>query len=92
LSVDIPDTEPVKLPMFDEVEDFCGGGNLGLGQTVEKVEDLATLREMTESELTGNPGMSEHRNPVEEAFKDGVTDFEVVDPDRRVDQDQPGWP
>jgi hypothetical protein len=89
LRVDVADADAdaEQLVVLDEGEQLGGSRHDGLRELFDEPEHACAIAQPPQRELAGHPRMR-HRPPLlEHRDKRGVTVAEVIDPDRRVDQD-----
>ncbi len=89
LSIDVADAEPLELPVLDEAEKLVRRSDLGLREAAEQPKDLLPLGQVTEGELTGDPGVPQHQSAAEQLGKAIIAGAEVIHPHRGVDEDHP---
>src|SRR6266568_1239947 len=87
MGVDIPDTEPEKCVPIDEVKNFLISRAVGSRQVVQGAENELALSEMAQGKLSDHEGMRQNLSGVEEPREGFITGAQVIDPDRRIDQD-----
>jgi hypothetical protein len=80
--------DAAQLAVVDQGEHLLVRRGFGLGEPVEQPKDLAALRKVAQREFTGHPGVGKHVAVLEQRDKVGVAGAQVVDPDRRVDENQ----
>jgi len=87
--VDPPEPLSVESLRVDEAENLGMLCNQDLRQGLEERQSLRAFRESSASEFSDHEGMYESFSVQEKPAESGVPVTEVVDPDRRVDQDHP---
>ena len=88
--LDVPDAEPEQATVFDHGQHLGVGGGLRLRKVAQQPEDFAASRQPAECELADHPRVDQDVAVLQQFGKLGVAGAEVVDPDRGVDEDQPG--
>ena len=87
MGIDITDSESKQALGLDQGHNLGIGGGLCLWEITQETEDFAATRELAERELADHPWVSQHLGFLEEHGEPRISDPEVVDPDRGVDED-----
>jgi hypothetical protein len=88
MNIDVSDAFAVKLVSFDVAKDFVRFGNRRLRQLLEQFQDQRAIGEAATGNLTNNERVHDHIVAFKESCKSRIAAAKMVDPDRRVDQDQ----
>jgi hypothetical protein len=86
LGIHIADTRSVQAFLVDQPEHLVIFGHHRLGETAQQRDDLVTVAQVQQRQLSSHPGMRQHRVALEQTDQSGVSPAEVVDPNRGVDQ------
>jgi len=87
VGVDITDSESKQVPGFDQGHHLGLCGDFCPWEVAQETENFAATRELAERELTDYPWVSQHLGFLEKRGELRISDPEVVDPDRGVDED-----
>jgi hypothetical protein len=87
VGIDITDSAPKQVLGFDQGHHLGLCGDSCLWEVAQKAEDFAATRELAERELADHPWVSQHLGFLEEHGELRISDPEVVDPDRGVNED-----
>jgi len=87
VSVDITDAESKQALSFDQGDHLGLCGDCCLWEVAQETDDFAATRELAERELADHRWVSQHLGFLEEHGELRISDPEVVDPDRGVDED-----
>jgi hypothetical protein len=79
-----------KLVAVDELEGLVMVRHLGSGHLPEKAEDLRASLQPAERQLTEDERVDENEPVAQKRLQPRVASAQMVDPDRRIDQDQRG--
>jgi len=90
VGIDITDSESKQALGFDQGHHLGLCGGFCLWEITQETEDFAATRELAERELADHPWVSQHLGFLEEHGEPRISDPEVVDPDRGVDEDHAG--
>ncbi|MCB1906881.1 MAG: hypothetical protein KDH15_05880 [Rhodocyclaceae bacterium] len=90
MRVKVADPHAAQGVLPDEQAHFIIGGDVDLRQPLQRVGHFAAMSEIAERQLRIHHRMTRHPAVVEDSDEIVVDLPEVVDPDRRIDQDHAG--
>jgi len=90
MNVHPADTAAGELVTVDELEDLVIVRGRRPWHLPEKTKDLGTSLQSAECQLTQDEWMDENEPLAQKAFQPLVAAAQVIDPNRRVDEDQEG--
>jgi len=90
VGIDVTDAAPEQMLASDGVQHLDIGGDAGLGQIRQGVQDDGALTEIAESELAKDKGVHQHPSGTEEIDKRRVPAAQMIYPNRRINQDHAG--
>ena len=88
MHVDVADAFSVKAVTLDESENLLAISHHGGGQILKQFQDRRAIREASASDLSEYKGMHDDDTALEQIGELRIALAKVIDPDRRVDQDQ----
>jgi hypothetical protein len=87
MSVDVPDPAPEQRMAVDEMQDFCLGGNAGLGQVRHRVQHHFALAQIAYASSPITKGVREYPSRIKQPAQHQVAGAQMIYPHRRIDQD-----
>ncbi len=88
MHIDISDTFAMKLVTGNEAKHLVTVGNRGPGQAAQQFQDRCSIAQAAARDLTENERMHDYAAAIARVGERGVTTVQMVDPHRRVCQDQ----
>src|SRR5262245_61046870 len=90
MGIDISNTSAKQCMQVDELQHLAIVGDHGLRQFRKGADYQIALTDGTEGQLAGHKRMHEHLAATEQARKKTIAAAQMIDPDRRVDQNHAG--
>jgi hypothetical protein len=87
MSIDVPDPDPEQGVLVDEMSDFLIRRDFGLRQVRQGIQNEIALPQPSQGQLTRHERMSKNLTSFEEGGELPVACAQMIDPDRRIDQD-----
>ena len=91
VGIDIPDAAPEQPLTIDELQHFSVRGAVRLRQPPQHAQNLRTPPQIAERELTQHERVPEHLAVAQQRREYRAGRPQVIDPDRRVDEDHAGF-
>ncbi len=90
MGVDIADAEAMETLTLDQVENFVGRCDGRLKLSLQHPDDDLPLADRSKSNLAEHEGVNQSLFPRHRVAKARVGASEMIDPDRRIDDDHAG--
>src|SRR5216683_3079173 len=87
MSIDVADPDPEQGVLVDEMSDFLIRRDFGLRQVRQGIQNEIALPQPSQGQLTRHERMSKNLTSFEEGGELPVACAQMIDPDRRIDQD-----
>ena len=90
MRIQVADAGPEQFFAADEVQNLVVTGDKRLGQLAQITQYGVALAEISQGQLTNDEWMRQHLPVVEQSRQKRVATSQVVDPNRRVDENHAG--
>ena len=87
MNIDVADAEASQLMPVDEMQNFVVGRRSGLRKVCQGLQDDAARLQMAQGEFADHEWMGQHLSAIQQSAKCSVTGTQMLDPNRRVDED-----
>ncbi len=92
MNIDVPDALAVQGVVFDKPQNFPTLGHRSGRQILKQAQDRRAIAQTSAGHLADHERMHEHIRSFQQVGKLRIAAAQVIDPHRRVDQDQAGPP
>ena len=90
MSINIPNALAMQGMALDEPQNFVALGHRSGRQILEQFQDRHAVVQTSTSNLANHKWMHDDDRPFQQVDKPGITTAKVINPHRRVDQNQTG--
>ncbi len=92
MNIDVPDSLAMEVAPLDEPQNFLGLCHHSSRKGPEQLKDRHAVAQASARDLANHERMHEHIRSFQQVDKSRIATTQVIDPHRRVDEDQAGPP